>query len=488
MNTIQRIAKNTLFLSASSVIGFVSSFFFLMYSTRYLGSEKYGILSFAIAFASITIFMADIGIASVIVRDVARDKERTQKYFGNSVLLKIILAIITLVSTAAIGFVLNYPSSTMQIVLLITLSLIAVSFYGIVSSIISAYEVMEYISLGSIIFNLSMLIFALLAIHLGVDVYGFSYVYLISSIISLGYYAFIALKKIPQPKWDIDLSLWKYMIKEAIPFGLSSVFIRIYYYIDTVMISLMISNSNEAMGWYNAAYRMVLVLSFIPVTFLGAIYPIMSNYYVTSDKNLGFIFERSFKYLMALAIPIGVGTIILGDQLIFLIYGPEFEASAIALKILVWSEVLIFLNSVFGNLFNSINRQAIVAKQTMLAAALNIIINIIVIPEYSYVGASAATVATQIFSFSFLLYFACKEGYPLPKNMIIHLSKILFACFVMTIFIKQFNELPLLLLIFLAAIAYLIIIFFTGVTDKTDIQMARQLMGGMKIHGIKKDN
>ncbi len=250
----------------------------------------------------------------------------------------------------------------------------------------------------------------------------------------------------------------------------------------------MISNSNEAMGWYNAAYRMVLVLSFIPVTFLGAIYPIMSNYYVTSDKNLGFIFERSFKYLMALAIPIGVGTIVLGDQLILFIYGPEFAPSAIALKILVWSEVLIFLNSVFGNLFNSINRQAIVAKQTMLAAALNIIINIFIIPEYSNVGASAATVATQIFSFSFLLYFAFKEGYPLPKNMIIHLCKILFACLMMTLFIIQFNELPLLLLILLAAIAYLIIIFSTGVTDKTDIQMARQLMGGVKIYGIKKNN
>jgi len=90
-----------------------------MYSTRYLGSEKYGILSFAIAFAFHTIFMADIGIASVIVRDVARDKERTQKYFGNSIFLKIILAIITLFSTAAIGYALGYPSSTMEIVLII---------------------------------------------------------------------------------------------------------------------------------------------------------------------------------------------------------------------------------------------------------------------------------------------------------------------------------------------------------------------------------
>jgi O-antigen/teichoic acid export membrane protein len=468
-------------------MGFVFSFFFLMYSTRYLGSENYGILSFAIAFASITIFLADIGIASVIVRDVARDKARTQKYFGNSILLKIILAVITFVSTAAIGFALNYPSSTMQIVLIITLSLIIVSFYGIISSIISAYEVMEYLSLGSIVFNSAMLICALLAIHLNVDIYGFSYVYLISSIISLGYYVVVALRNIPLPKWDIDLLFWKYMVKEAIPFGLSSIFIRIYYYIDTVMISLLILDPNEAMGWYNAAYRMVLVLAFIPVTFLGSIYPIMSNYYVTSDKYLGFIFERSFKYLMALSIPIGVGTTILGNQLILLIYGPDFAPSTVALQILIWSEVMIYLNSVFGYLLNSINRQMIVAKQTMFASALNIILNLVLIPQFSYVGASSATVATQIFSFFFLLHFASKEGYALPRHMIIHLSKILFACFVMTLFIKLFNGLPLLLLILMAAIIYFIIIILTGVTDKVDIQMARQLIGGIKAHGGRKE-
>jgi O-antigen/teichoic acid export membrane protein len=129
----------------------------------------------------------------------------------------------------------------------------------------------------------------------------------------------------------------------------------------------------------------------------------------------------------------------------------------------------------------------IVAKQTMLASALNIILNLVLIPQFSYVGASSATVATQIFSFFFLLYFASKEGYALPRDMIIHLSKILFACFVMALFIKLFNGLPLLLLILMAAIIYFIIIILTGVTDKVDIQMARQLIGGIKAHGGGKE-
>ena len=124
MNTIQRIAKNTFFLFISSIIGLVLSFFFLMYSTRYLGPDNDGILSFSIAFATIMIFLADIGIGTVIVRDIARDKAQTAKYFGNVVLIKIALAFVTLVTTAAVCYVLNYQSQTMHVVYIIILALI----------------------------------------------------------------------------------------------------------------------------------------------------------------------------------------------------------------------------------------------------------------------------------------------------------------------------------------------------------------------------
>ncbi|MGB4086574.1 oligosaccharide flippase family protein [Methanothrix sp.] len=483
MNTIQRIAKNTIFLASSNIIGFIFSFFFLVYTTRYLGSEGYGLLSFAIAFASISIFLADMGITSVIVRDVARDRSKTATYIGNSILIKLVLAAITLLATAAIGFILGYPFSTMKIVMVILLSLIVVSFSGIISSVISAYEIMEYISIGTVIYNSIMLTFALLAIGLEVDVYGFAYVYLLSSFFSLGYYALVAYRRFPRPRWDIDLDLWKYIIREAIPFGLSSVFVRVYYYIDTVMISLLILNPNEVMGWYNAAYRMVIILSFIPVTFLGSLYPIMSKLYVSSDKYLGFMYERSFKYLMILAIPIGVGTTVLGEDLISIVYGPDFAPSAIALRILIWSEVLIFINSSFGYLFNSINRQMIVAKQTMLAAGFNILLNLFLIPQYSYIGASSATVATQLLSFFFLLHFASKEGYGLPKDMAFSFIKISIACLIMTHFIEVLDGLSIPLLISISAAIYFILIFLFRVIDDVDIQMAKQLIGGLKAPG-----
>jgi O-antigen/teichoic acid export membrane protein len=487
VNTIQRIAKNTFSLFASSIIGFVLSFFFLMYSTRYLGSENYGILSFSISFASIMIFLADIGIGSVIIRDIARDKSLTAKYFGNVILIKIVLAAITLVTTLVVGYAFNYQSQTMLVVYVITLSLILTSFSGIIGSFIQAFEEMEYHSLGSVIYNTTMLLCALLAISFKSDVLGFAYVYLISSIILIGYWATVSIRRIPLSRFDIDLAFWKYLIMESVPFGLSSVFVRIYYYIDTLMISLMILNPNEIMGWYNAAYRLVLILAFVPTIFLGSLYPIMSTYYDTSERYIIFMFERSFKYLMVVAIPIGVGTTVLADRIILLIYGADFSPSTIALQILVWSEVLIFLNVVFGNLLNSINQQIVVTKQTMLAAALNIVLNLVLIPKYSYVGASVATVSTELFAFCFLLFFVSKVGYSLPKYTIMSFFKALCASLIMYVFLEIFYWINLLPLILLASIIYFVVVYLLGILDKEDLYLMGQLLNGIHAHKETKD-
>lgn len=283
------------------------------------------------------------------------------------------------------------------------------------------------------------------------------------------------------------MDLFRYLLREAIPFGLSTFFIRIYYYIDTIMISIIISNPNEIMGWYNAAYRLVFVLSFIPTTFLMAIYPIMSKCYVSKDDSLRFMFERSFKYLLIIAVPMGFGITTLASKIILFSYGPNYAPSVIALQILVWSEVFIFLNSVFGNLLNAINKQVVVAKQTMLASLLNIILNLLLIVQFSYVGASIATVITNCFSFIFLLFFISKNGYGLSNRTVVDLAKILVACSIMYIFIRVFEEMNLIILIITSICIYFLAIYLLKIMDNADLQLFKKLIGIGKISRLGHD-
>ncbi len=482
VNTIQRIARNSIILFASNVVNVILSFFYLMYTLRYLGSGNYGILSFALAFTAISGFFVDLGLSMVVVRDVARDRSLTSRYLASAAIIKVGLAAFTIVFTLFLSWLRNYPQETTGVLYIITLSVIFNSFANLLGSIFQAYERMEYNSIGSILNNLIMLFGALFAISNGLGVLAFAYVYLIAAAAWLAYDVVVFLFKFSVSWPSIDLDFWRYMIKESLPFGISTIFIRVYYYIDTFMISLIISSPNEIMGWYNAAYRLVLVLSFIPSNFLAAIYPVMSKCYVSSDISVKFMFERSLKYLVALAIPIGVGTTLLSDRIIYFVCGPGYSPSIIALQILVWSEVFLFMNTAFGNLLNSINLQMVVTKQTIGSAVLNIMLNLVLIPRYSYVGASVATVASELFAFAFFFWFTSKSEYKIHGSMMTYLPKVLFASLIMAIFIQLLRDLNLFLLIFLAAGVYFSALYLMRILDDKDARILSQLIGGLKAY------
>ena len=151
MNTVQRIAKNTGVLLASQVVSYVFGFFFVMYTARYLGAEGFGVLSFALAFTGIFGVFSDLGVSTLTVREVARDKSLAGKYLGNIVVMKVILVAITFGLIALAINILGYPEQTIKVVYLVALSIIFGAFSNIFNSIFQAYEKMEYQSLGRIL-------------------------------------------------------------------------------------------------------------------------------------------------------------------------------------------------------------------------------------------------------------------------------------------------------------------------------------------------
>jgi O-antigen/teichoic acid export membrane protein len=113
---------------------------------------------------------------------------------------------------------------------------------------------------------------------------------------------------------------------------------------------------DAVVGWYNAAYRLVMGLQFIPLALVGAIYPILSRYHSISAKdNLMIVYEKAFKLLSMLAIPLGIGTSLLADRIIIFLYGNNFSNSIIALQILIWVVSLFFIYSIVAYVLVSIN-------------------------------------------------------------------------------------------------------------------------------------
>jgi O-antigen/teichoic acid export membrane protein len=481
MNTVQRIVKNTGVLFAAQVVPFLLSLFYTVYLARYLGAEGYGIWSFALAFTGLFSICSDIGFYQLTVREVARDKSLTSKYLANVSAMRLILVTIVFGLIALTINLLGKPEQTIKVVYLVALG----SFFGVFSSIFTsifqAYERMEYQFLGGILSSILTFCAVMIVIKYGFSVVGFAFFSLLTSVVVSGFNYGILSWKFRNPtsvwvplKMEIDWSFWKPTIKEALPFGLAMIFMTVFWHIDKVMISLM--KGDTVVGWYSAAYKMVLALLFIPNSFIAAIYPVMSKFYKTSQDSLRLSHEKSFKYLTMLGVPIGVGTTLLAKRLILLMFGTEYTNSIVALQILVWSSVFIFMSQPFGNLFNCLNRQSIVTKITGICVGLNVIMNLILIPKYSLIGASIATVLTEFTSLALSFIWSLNIGYSISKKEFASIMiRALFSSTLMGVFIVYFHNLTLSILVSLAVLMYLVVLYISKGIDKEDVSLLQSV-------------
>ena len=445
-----------------------------MYVARHLEAEGFGILFFAVALTAIFGVFADIGLQALMTREIARDRSLAQKYLGNIAIIKILLSTITFGLIALTINLMDYPSDTVKVVYFIGLSVVFNAFSLMFYGVFRAYERMEFEALGLVLNGALTLAGAFYGISHDFGVVGFALIYLIASVVTLGYGFVISIWKFAVPKIEVELQFWRGALKQAWPFGLGLFLASIFAWIGSVMLSRL--KGDEAVGLYNAAYRLVYMIQVIPLAYFSAVFPSMARFHVTSKDFLWFTYERSFKYMLMIGIPIGVGTTVLAGKIILLIFGGEYYQSIILLQILGWSVAFLFVSGVFGSLFQSINRQMIATAIAAAATALNIVLNIVLIPRYGATGASVALLAATIAGFIISAVWSSRTGYGIPVKSFFNIfAKVSFASAIMFVFIFYLQGFYILALVPLAALLYFIVFLIIRGIDKEDLSLLRSV-------------
>ncbi len=475
MTTARKIAKNTSVLFIAQITSYILGFFITLYTARYLGAGGFGSIGIAISITGIFGVFADMGLSTLMIRDISRDKTITNKYITNIAVMRFLLVFLMVGLIIVTIRILGYSQLQNTIIYIITLSTIINAFAAIFTSIFQANEKMEYLSINIIFNSVLMLAGTLIGIHYHLDIIYFAAIYLISSTIVLIITSSIYFWKFSIPKIEFDRSFWKPKLKEAWPFGITSLFMNIYFMINQIILSVMVGV--VVVGYFRAAYSLIVVLLFVPVVLNAVIFPVMSKFYVTSKDYLRLAYEKYFKYATIIGIPLGVGTTILANKIILLVYGSQYLPAVIALQILVWSTVLIFMSSAFARLLEVSNRQLVLTKITAINALLNVILNIILIPKFSYVGASVVTVLTETSSLIIVLKVVTGMGYGLTRKDILNIIKVISASLVMAVSIIYFNYLNLFLLVAMSIVVYMVTLFLIKGFDDEDFEIIRSILG-----------
>ncbi|MGP8322992.1 MAG: oligosaccharide flippase family protein [Methanosarcinaceae archaeon] len=471
MHTVQKIAKN----SAIIVVGDLTTRFIGLIITihiaKYLGVAEFGKYGFIFAYLSFFSILTDLGMRDILVRDMSRDKEMMPKLFGNAYIIRLVLSLFAVVSSIAAITFMGYPLSMVSLIYLASLQIFFISFSEFYSAIFQVNLQMKYNTFAKLIFKVICLVLIFYIIYLNGTLIHIIFALVLSeSIKTLIIYFYY--RKMLKPRFEIDLHVWKYLFKEMLPIALSSVMLIFYYRIDVVMLSAM--KGDVPTGLYTAAYTLTEPLSIIPYAFMVSLFPIMAMSFKKSQEKLIKIYKQSFKYLLIIVVPVAIGTTIIADKIIQLIYDSSFSDSASALQILVWSVVFVFLNYVLSYLLLSTNNQKLSVVSVIICTITNIILNCMLIPMFSYVGAAVATVVASALLFITNFYFVSKCLQPLPIHKIA--AKPIICGLVMGIFVYCFENLNIFILVFLAAVIYFILLIALKTFSTEDIDTVKKIL------------
>jgi O-antigen/teichoic acid export membrane protein len=474
MNTARRIVKNSGASLLTQLSTPVSSFVIIYFIAQFLGVSGLG--KFASALALLFIFQAfsSLGFQYLLTREIAQDKSKADKLLINASFLG---GIFSIFMVGVMCLAVNFITDTADIIhasYILSISLIPYALALVFQSIIRGYEKLEYITISKITGDVFKVLLGSFVLLKG---YGLA---ILMIVISLSYFlvffvsVYFTLKCIPKKHLRIDLATCKWIIGATPIFALIFILSTIRWNIDTLILTKMMGEVE--VGLYSAAFKLMNVLKLGISSYVMAIQPIIFRLFKSSNKKFEIVCRESMKYLLILSIPIALGTLLLSERFILLLFKPEFISAAYALQIIVWIITMAGHNLIFANILVASNHQKINLIGIFIGMIFNICLNLLLIPKLGFVGASITSILSAIILFIFQYYYVSK--YIFKANYFRQSIKPIIASMFMVVSILLMKDINLFLIILISMIVYMLGLVALKTFSARDISLVKKLWKG----------
>jgi O-antigen/teichoic acid export membrane protein len=426
--TAQTIAKNTFWLLAGEAVSRTIRAVVVIYAARILGTAGYGAFAFAMAIANFAAIFADLGVTSIVGREVSKNPAARAQYFANALALKgIMLTLNVGIILFAIPMLVKIPAA-LPLLPLIAALLIFDTLRDFAMAFFRALERMEWDALVKTLTNICIAVIGISSLKIIGTAYALTSSYIIGAI--FGLFVAVIILFTHSRSWfaPIQKGLIKNIAVTSWPIGLLA--LAGAFSINTDMIMLGWLTPPEVVGLYAAAQRPIQLLYVFPGLIASAMFPVMARLARKDDKRLGQMVEQGSKVTLMLALPITLGGIILTPGLINFIYGAAYTGANLSFQILLLTLLVMFPFAVVNYTILAYDRQAYFVRFFLLGALLNIGFNLLLIPQFGIAGAAVATVVAQ-FASNWLTLRSIKKLNPISITK--GIGKIIIAALVMTL-------------------------------------------------------
>ena len=387
---------NTSWLLGERALRIAVSLFVGIYVARYLGPERFGLLSYALSFVGIFVALATLGLDEVVVRELIKTPGQREKILGTSFLLKLVG---TLLMWAAILVAIPLTENDLQTNILIIIIAFGTVFqaFNVIDLNFQAKVKSKYVVLAQFVQLIISSIVKIILVVNEAPLIWFASVYSLDVIVLAMGLVFAYLyngDNIFSWKWSFETS--KYLLHDSWPLILAGVVISVYMKIDQVMIKEMLGA--KEVGLYAAAVKLSEAWYFIPMAIASSLFPAIINAKVYQKEVYYQRLQKLYDLMVWIAIAIALPTTFLSTLVVEFLYGKEYLGSSSVLIIHIWTAVFVFLGVASSKYLLAENFIKKTFYRTFIGALLNIIMNYYLIGIIGIQGAAISTLVSHFFA------------------------------------------------------------------------------------------
>ncbi|MCP4609850.1 MAG: flippase [Planctomycetes bacterium] len=401
----RKLALNFILLSGGEALSKVFAFVAFVYLAKLLGPDTYGGVEFALAVAMFFSLIVEGGLGILGAREIAKDEQCVLPITFHIVIMRCFLAVGAFLLLVLFAIISNKTTLEKQLLILYGLTIFGTP--GLLSWVFQGFDRMKWVAVSTVMRWSLFAGFVFLFIHDPGKVWIVPLIELgaIGCVVAFNFSIFRYFFGCFWRKFDISFCLS--LFRQGVPIGLSQVTWGLRAYLPIIMLGLMVGG--EVVGWFGVAYRIVVALHTFVWMYFFNIYPSISRCTQQAPDALQQLIGKSIQVNSWAAIFVGAMGTIFAKPMISMIYGPQYAESAIAFQFLIWLVAFILISGHYMYILIAYNKQWFELFGAVCGASAIIVLNLLLIPKYGYIGAAWAILCSEVLTWILNYYFVCRK-------------------------------------------------------------------------------
>lgn len=382
------VIRNTFYMGVAQVSSRVITALTGIALVRYLGLQSYSDFATALAFTAVFFVVPAWAFNQVFLRACSMDRSKTPGYFGTSWILNILLMLVCWAAALIVGYGL-YRFELWLLVFIVGTSTMLQTLRLLFEKVFQIYQRLHLTAIVTVAANLTYSAGLIAAMVLGGNVLTVCIIYLLMNAAGAAVACVLALRMV-RPK--VQRSAFGPILRQGVSFGLLGGLTGLSFAATSFLLSIL--RERTQMGYYGSANRLIEGLMMLAHVGIIALRPVL--YAMAGDRErLVRAIRQVIRYFVVLSIPMAVLLMGRCEEIIVLLYKAEFRPAATVLGILSLTLAFRFVLVLCDGVLYACGRERLVLVMYATQIALNVSINLILIPRYGATGGAIGALIAQ---------------------------------------------------------------------------------------------